>query len=46
MANGFYEEQAALTILMEILSNAIEGSPQNLKLKLGEAISETQKDMM
>jgi Fe-S cluster assembly scaffold protein SufB len=46
MARGLDEEAAVSTIVRGFLNVDIEGLPPGLKMKLDQAISETQKDMM
>ena len=46
MARGLDEEEAISTIVRGFLNVDIEGLPTDLKKKLDEAISETQKEMM
>lgn len=46
MARGLDEDEAVSTIVRGFLNVDIEGLPPNLKARLDNAISETQKDMM
>jgi len=46
MARGLDEDEAISTIVRGFLNVNIEGLPENLKNKLDNIISETQKDMM
>ncbi len=46
MARGVDEEEAISAIVRGFLTVDIEGLPQNLKDKIGQAIAETQKDLM
>jgi Fe-S cluster assembly scaffold protein SufB len=46
MARGLDEDEAVSTIVRGFLNVDIEGLPENLKNKLDQIISETQKDMM
>ncbi len=46
MARGIDEDEAVSTIVRGFLNVDIEGLPENLKNKLDNIISETQKDMM
>ena len=46
MARGLDEDEAVSTIVRGFLNVDIEGLPENLKNKLDNIISETQKDMM
>ncbi len=46
MARGLDEDEAISTIVRGFLNVDIEGLPENLKNKLDNIISETQKDMM
>jgi len=46
MARGLDEEEAISTIVRGFLNVDIEGLPTDLKKKLDETISETQKEMM
>ena len=46
MSRGLDEEAAVSTIVRGFLNIDIEGLPASLKMRLDQAISETQKDMM
>ena len=46
MARGLDEEEAISTIVRGFLNVNIEGLPADLKKRLDETISETQKEMM
>ena len=46
MARGLDEEEAISTIVRGFLNVNIEGLPADLRKRLDETISETQKEMM